>query len=407
MPRFSFFPMYMLATLKTIGMGIISAAVSSMLIIELGQPAWLAGVVGAVNNLGFVLFIVFLGNLADRMPRYKALRLLLAISVAAAAVRLLPLTTPANIAVFSILHFLEGGVCGLFWCVMQSYALVAHSIGEKERDNYLSGYNFSWNIGVIGGFLLGTIFVPLAGTNYISFWINFMNAAISGVLAFTSVKDEQHIMPSKPEVLSKEIMTVAINEEGAVTRALKIYAPYLVLLILLVHSFADGSITVMGPLKIKYLLLSSEAVYILMLVKYTTQTVACSFGPRISLTRLPLVLQIMPLGIALSWIYFGFAGDFLSCVISLALSGVAQGFLYAAGLKYLAQKAQKVGQNKMFAWFQITMGSGRGLGPFVMGMVAEISFPFSIGTLVIFGIIMTCIALVKSKLKRESQIGNM
>ncbi len=90
MPRFSFFPMYVLATLKTISMGIMSAAVSSMLIIELGQPAWLAGVVGAVNNLGFVLFIIFWGNLADRMPRYKALRLLLSISVVAGAVRLLP-----------------------------------------------------------------------------------------------------------------------------------------------------------------------------------------------------------------------------------------------------------------------------------------------------------------------------
>lgn len=403
MPRFRFFPLFVLATLKTIGMGISSTAVSSMLIIELGQPAWIAGVVGAVYNLGFVVFILFLGNLADRMPRYKALRLLLVVSVVAAAVRLIPLTTPSNIAIFSVFNFLEGGVCGLFWCVMQSYTLVAHRIGEKERDNYLSGYNFSWNIGVIGGFVLGTVFVPLAGTNYISFWINFINAAIMGVLAFASVKDERPIVLNKSDVVFQDTRIVSIPEEPAVARALKLYAPYLVLLILLVHSFADGSITVMGPVKIKTLLLSSEAVYVIMLVKYSTQTIACSLGPRIPLTRLPRILQIMPLGIALAWIYFGFAGDIWGSLFALALSGVAQGFLYAAGLKYLAHKAQQGGvQNKMFAWFQITMGSGRGLGPFIMGMVAEVSFPLGIGTQVVFGILMTGIALAIPRFQRNA-----
>jgi MFS family permease len=275
MPRFSFFPMYMLASLKTIGMGIMSAAVSSMLILELGQPAWVAGVVGAVNNLGFVLFIVFFGNLADRMPRYKALRLLLTLSVITAAVRLLPLTTPTNITIFSIFHFLEGGACGLFWCVVQSYALVAHRLGEKERDNFLSGYNFSWNIGIIGGFLLGTIFVPLASTNYISFWINFINAAISGVLAFTSVKDERDTEPLPLKAMSPIAPTQRVDLDTKVNQALRLYAPYVVLLILLVHPFADGSLTVLGPLKIKFLLMDSTAVYSLFLVKYITQTIAC------------------------------------------------------------------------------------------------------------------------------------
>jgi MFS family permease len=105
----------------------------------------------------------------------------------------------------------------------------------------------------------------------------------------------------------------------------------------------------------------------------------------------------MPLGIALSWVYFGLGGDFWASIIALALSGVTQGFLYAAGLKYLAQKAQKIGQNKMFAYFQITMGSGRTLGPFVMGMVAEVSFLFGIGTLASLGILMSCIAVARSK----------
>ncbi len=402
MPRFNFFPLYVLATLKTIGMGIGSAAVSSMLIIELGQPAWIAGVVGAVYNLGFVLFILFLGNLADRMPRYKALRLLLALSVVTGAVRLLPLTTPSNIAIFSIFHFLEGGACGLFWCVVQSYALVAHRISEKDRDHFLSGYNFSWNIGVIGGYLLGTVFVPLVGTNYISFWINFINAAIMGVLAFTSVKDERNAVAVPHEEQIPQVISPKIELNNSTNKALQLYAPYLVLLILLVHSFADGSLTVLGPLKIKAILLDSGAVYTLFLVKYTTQTVACSLGPRIPIARLPLIFQVMPLGIAFSWIYFGLAGDFWAGLLSLSFSGIAQGFLYAAGLKYLAQIAQRGGsQNKMFAWFQITMGGGRGLGPFVMGIVAEISFPFGIGTLACFGILMTGIAVVTSKQKKE------
>ncbi len=404
MPRFRFFPMYMLASLKTIGMGIMSAAVSSMLILELGQPAWVAGVVGAVNNLGFVMFIVFLGNLADRMPRYKALRLLLALSVITAAMRLIPLTTPTNITIFSIFHFLEGGACGLFWCVVQSYALVAHRMGEKERDNFLSGYNFSWNIGIIGGFLLGTVFVPLASSNYVSFWINFINATISGVLAFTSVKDERDAISLPHEAnspISPIVPTSRVELDAKVNQALRLYAPYVVLSILLVHPFADGSLTVLGPLKIKFLLMDSTAVYGLFLIKYITQTIACAIGPRIPISRLPLVLQVMPLGITLSWVYFGLAGDFWAGVIALALSGVTQGFLYAAGLKYLAQKAQNIGQNKMFANFQITMGSGRTLGPFVMGMVAEISFPLGIGTLASLGVLLTCIAVATSISRRK------
>ena len=402
MPRFGFAPVYLLATLKTIGMGIMSAAVSSLLILEMGQPAWIAGVLGAVYNLGFVLFIVFLGNLADRMPRHKALRLLLTFSVITSILRLLPLSSPENIAIFGIFHFLEGGACGLFWCVVQSYAFVAHRVGEKARDGFLSGYNFSWNVGVIGGYLLGTVFVPMAGTNYIAFWINFINAFISGVLVFASVKDVRVIESLTPEESLPKLIASPLENESPDTSALRMYAPYLVLFFLLVHSFADGSLTVLGPLKIRTFALDSTSVYILFLVKYTTQTIASALGPRVRISRLPLLLQIMPLGIALSWVYFGFAGDFWSGAISLALSGMTQGFLYAAGLKYLAQKAQHTSQNKMFAHFQITMGSGRALGPFIMGLVAEVSFPFGIGTLAGLGIIISGVAIIKRKMPRNA-----
>jgi MFS family permease len=303
-----------------------------------------------------------------------------------------------NLAIFSTFHFLEGGVSGLFWAILQSYTLIALRDGPEARNTYLAGYNLGWNSGVIAGYILGALLVFFTGTNESVFWANFVTSVVIAIIIFAAVKESSE--DSKGIVVAKGLGVIEGKNPAQTREITDIFPPAFIFILLLVHSFADGALLVLGPLKIAALALSSPFVYVLSLAKYACQTVTSTLGAKIKEKDIPRAFQICPLVIAAAWAVIGITPEFVSTIIAATVSGAAQGVLYAVGLKTISNYAQKTGKTQYFSIFQITQGGGRGIGPFVMGYVGAWDFMAGTGIIVAFGTVMGCAAIAKQHLRR-------
>ena len=394
-----FRPLYWLAFLKTITMSLTSAGTSSLLILELHYPAWVAGIVSASYNMGFVVFLLIWSHLPERMPRQRALRILLSISVLTGAMRLLPLTNNTNLVIFGTFHFLEGGVSGLFWAILQSYTLVALKDGTEARNAYLAGYNLGWNSGIIAAYGLGTVLVLFTGTNTSVFWANFFVSVMMAAVIFAMPSDGLEKAGNAPETGDPE--NFQREDPVKACQITDVFSPAFIFVLLLVHSFADGALLVLGPLKIQELNLDSPYVYLLSLAKYACQTVTSTLGAKISEKNIHWAFQACPLIIAAAWAVIGVAPELIMTLIAAIVSGAAQGILYAVGLKTISNCAQKTNNTQYFSLFQITQGGGRGIGPFVMGYVGEANFLAGTGIIVAFGTFMGCAAIARQHSHHE------
>ncbi len=379
-------------------MGITNTAVTNILLLEMNYPTYVGGIMAALSNLGFILFIAIFGNLADRMPRRKALRILLVIGLFIAFTRFIPLTTVPNLVVFGACHLVEGGITGLFWPIQQSYTIIAQEEGIKQRNRYIAGYNLGWNSGVIFGFLLGFFLVDFWGTNVICFWVNLITAGAMVLIVFTVVFDhKKDLLPKLPPDSGdrdREDFPTLEKVTQKPRPASYLFPVGLILPILLVHSFADGSLQILVPLKIKAFGLASAEVYLLSFFKYLIQTFSSVIGPRFRESHIHHFLLVCPILIAGAWILFGISSTFPLAILAVALSGLVQGFLYANGMKAITQKTTEINSSKLFAYFQFTMGFGRMSGPFVMGILAGLAFAAGLSVLVVFGITMSIIGTI-------------
>lgn len=158
----------------------------------------------------------------------------------------------------------------------------------------------------------------------------------------------------------------------------------LVFALLLVHSFADGSLKILGPLKVDQLALSSASTYLLMFAKASAQTVTSIWGARASPRWTGRLLAWCPVGIGIAWVGFGLAGTLPVAMLAIAGSGIFQGLIYAAGMKQITIHATAATSSRYFGHYQVTMGFGRMAGPFLMGFVSALGFLWGVGTLVAF-----------------------
>ncbi|MHA1734665.1 MAG: MFS transporter [Promethearchaeota archaeon] len=449
----------LLAFLRTLSMGITGTAVTNLLLLEMGYPAAVAGVVAGLSSLGFVAFIAAFGNLADRTGRRGALRAITGASLLVSFTRFIPLTSLANLVAFSAFHLVDGGLSGLFWPVQQSYAVVAEAQDPPRGNSYIAGYNLGWNSGLIAGYFLGAVLVDALGTNYACFYANLVAVALSFALSMAAVPGFRHDPPAAgvggtggdtregtrdgdPEGARGGALDGAqgwvrggiragtraepkkgAREGGDASAPSAIFPVYLVLAAMLVHSFADGALAIVGPLKVSRLGGSSAEVFLLATCKAVAQTTTSTLGAHLPDRSNSAFLVACPGLIAAAWWGFGAAATLPGVLLSVALSGTFQGLLYANGMKALTKiageeaggKSKVAGtggagmyrgngggedaggkrSNRHFAYFQFTMGFGRMSGPVVMGVLAGVSPNAGVYVVCAFGVAMAGAGLLR------------
>ncbi|GAB4320254.1 MAG: hypothetical protein Kow0069_24180 [Promethearchaeota archaeon] len=389
----SFLPVHGLAFLRTLAVGVTSGAVSNLLVLELGRPGAVAGVVVGANAAGFVASVAIWGNLAEKRPRRSSFATLQLILLATAFAKYLPLDDAFGLITFTAAYTVEGSANGLFWPVQQSYASLAAERGDWIRDRYIAGYNLGWNAGFIAGYASGVLLVFVTGSNYWCFHANLFCV----VLAFpvlSKVAPDGHFRP--PPVSPEHSPAGPNSPSNPSPRPVDPHVA-LVFATLLVHSYADGASRVLVPLKVEGLgfrswteysaVSGSSASFAFSLVKAFSQTATSYLGPRLRESLAKPVLASTAAGVAACWALFGATNWTGGAYLAMGASGACQGVLYATGMKVLTSHSQRRGSTKIFAHFQFTMGLGRAVGPVVSGFVADWSFAGAVWTVSTFGFV--------------------
>jgi MFS family permease len=374
-------PVYLSEIIRTFGAGIFSTAAANHLLIELRYDTWIVSVVSALYFLGFLIFTLLFGHISDKFGQKKVMVVGWLVSAVFGGLSLIPITNTFRLILFSIWRFIDGGSTGIFWPTAQKYTIVAEREGLKRKNEFLSKYNFSWNLGFLFSMIGGTLLVYEFKSNYLIFYISFILMILGSLVSIFWLKPVQNqgIMNENLELGDKksennEVETDQIEYSGSTIKpGLDGLQFKYIILILLTHSLTDGAVIIALPLKIVAIGLESYWVFLLNLCKLIAQIFSTTkFSNTKSHSILPF-LYITSLSLFIIWLLFSFTLSIWILLILVFLSGLAQGTTYALGMKLMSLKAEKMQSARPYSIFQATMGSGRMVGQLNIGMWSMLS----------------------------------
>ncbi|MHA1723228.1 MAG: MFS transporter [Promethearchaeota archaeon] len=132
--------------------GILSMAATNYLLSELHYAPWIGGIIVSLSSLGFMIFTFFFGHLSDKHGQRKIIRIIMLSKFIFSGIYLIPITSLLSLLIFGLIFFLDGAISGLFWPTIQQISALAEIHGNSRiKQKFMSGYNFSWNLGYILG----------------------------------------------------------------------------------------------------------------------------------------------------------------------------------------------------------------------------------------------------------------
>ena len=405
----NYLPIYLLEIFLTYSMGILGAAVSNHLLLELFYEPWIVSLISAMSAFGFLVFTLTLGHISDKYGQKLIFRILFIFKLFFHLFFLIPIKSNTHLVIFGIVNFLNGGLNGIFWPTVQSISVLAEKKGGvKEKNRFMSGYNFSWNFGFILSMILGSIFVYITNSNYQVMWFMLIGSILGLIISFIFLEDYNSFENDPQKEVSyltgvgdtdvqniNELQNVLEkqNEKGIekgnenINHIFEKILFVSIILILATHSLTDGAHPISVPLKLTRLGISSFWVFLLTLFKGIPRGISTTLFSHLKEEKIKNYMIISITIITFSWIAFIFANKIYILIIIMIVSGTAQGCIYALGMKIMSIKASKMNSSKPFTYFQATMSGGRMLGPLIIGFTSTISVYFGILILIVFDIV--------------------
>jgi len=164
--------------LRTFFFSIYSIALPNYLIFEKQFSSSLVGTVGSIFAIAYIFGPFFGRKVTDKLDIKKTLILSNTISVISIYFSILT----SNPVVLIIMRAVDGFINGFFWInllnLIATWEVTCEKHSEREKPrNFLSTFNYSWNFGLIGGFLIGYGLVLLLGSDYIALIISVIFAS--------------------------------------------------------------------------------------------------------------------------------------------------------------------------------------------------------------------------------------
>lgn len=185
---YRFWPVYAMSFLRTFFFSIYSIALPNYLIFDQNLASSLVGTVGASFSIAYILGPFFGRKVTDILGIKKTLIISHSISVISIFISIF--TT--NSTVLILMRTLDGFVNGFFWINTLNLIATWEKTTEKNTHrNYLSIFNYSWNFGLIGGYLVGYAFVLFLGNDFIALIVSAIFASLLIPCAFLLEPSEE------------------------------------------------------------------------------------------------------------------------------------------------------------------------------------------------------------------------
>ncbi|MHA1898943.1 MAG: MFS transporter, partial [Promethearchaeota archaeon] len=176
--RHTLLPINILAFLRAAALTTLGLALPNYFIFDLNQTAFIAGLSSFMYCVPYAFLPFILSKWTDKIGRKNGVIL----SIIGLNLIFPILLFRVNVIGGLLVRFGEGIATSLFWPVIQAIISDLKQLNLKNEDdsgdneNYIDKkigkYNFSWNLGGILGFLVGTIVVFTSQNNYVLFFVN-------------------------------------------------------------------------------------------------------------------------------------------------------------------------------------------------------------------------------------------
>lgn len=185
---YRFFPLFALCFLRTFFYSIFSLALPNILIFEKNFSAGLVGTISSVGAMAYIIGPFFGRKVTEKIGIKKTLILSHSISVTSIILSIL-FMNPVNLI---LMRAIDGFINGFFW--QNAFNLISaweKSSKTEKKVNFLKFFNFSWNFGLIGGFLSGYVIVLLLGKDFIALIVSAIFASLLIPTAFFLESSEE------------------------------------------------------------------------------------------------------------------------------------------------------------------------------------------------------------------------
>ncbi|MHA1699168.1 MAG: MFS transporter [Promethearchaeota archaeon] len=400
--KFRVSPIIVSEIMRTGSSALMGIAIVNYLTFEVRFSSWIIGIIAAIYSAGFFTFNLGFSSFINRFKRKTILSFVSLVITACSFGYLIPISDLVSLIVFCVFRFFEGGVTGIFWSTVQSYSRYMAEISQDYRNRYISRYNAGFNVGIIVGTIIGWSATYMFRTNLLGFYINIILVLVQLFLILFVLRElppsngecnrSGHVkadndLTSQGEDLDKR--TLSTLE----LKTIKSLSIFMVFLALLTHSFSDGAMKVFIPEKLFIISSTSYMSYLIFFEKSISQTITITVGAHIPENWIVRLLIFLPVVIGAGWLIVGFHSSVVVMSFGFIMLGGVQGVLYSAGMRFLTNVSHQQRDSRIFTFYQVTMGGGRMIGPFILGFLLEFGLNVAFLSIIFFDVLVFSILL--------------
>ena len=405
---YRFFPLFAMCFLRTFFFAIYSLALPNILIFEYNFTSRLVGTISSVGAIAYIMGPFFGRKVTEKIGIKKTLIISQTIGVIAIIISIIFIDP----VVIIIMRAIDGFLTGFLW--PNAFNLITSwekSCKKEKKINFLRYFNFSWNFGLIGGFLSGYIIVLFLGQDLIALMVSaFFAGLIIPSAFFLESSEEFEVLEDQAVVFQDlKLRTKVISEIDTSSSQIKtsisksVDSPKdkdsmeMVPIILawggiLLYASTKSIFRFTLPYFFKFAGMDSYWVYIVVLFQQVFQIIGLSIIQKFKKQRFGYFIGV--------FVLLGFTFSFLFSpsilVISLIniIAGLLIGLVQGVTQRIVLDHSKSSGSRKYTMINEMFMGISFGIIPFIAGFLTEFNIVYDFVFLSVELVILAVIVII-------------
>ncbi len=396
-----FWPVFILAFFYPMNNGMINLLVPIYYLQE-GLYEGAIGVLSAGTTIAYVFSPLLLNKVSQKIKRKTSI----IISLTGVFLSEIIFYFTLNPILFIISRTVEGIFMGLYWPNLQSS--ISDNIFHEHRK-LTAKYNISWNLGILGGFLLGALLLFIFELLEIIFYIAPILIFINLIIAIGAFQE-----PKKINIHSKEFKEYIKKKKLNLVKAVKIkeekddftkisFPLIFPVLLVIGYCLPRAAINFLYPLKSELLNFEPYTVYIAIFFLALSQMISMIFASLMKLRRFNKIPPIMIGILVLIFPIIALNQEFLIFIILFLIIGSCTGILYGVSLRLFLILNMKENKSIYSAFLESILGLVFLITPILSGVIAaiDLNITFYLLTSILFILFFVLLILSIKKVNFE------
>ncbi len=309
---------------------------------------------------------------------------------------------------FFFSRVIEGLFLGFFWTSLQS------TISDNPvhvHNRFMAYYNFSWNLGGLTGFLIGTIILSIVAIPGIIFFLAPLLIILNIIIAIMFFQDPIKDFSENVELEIKPRKSKFNNVKTKIARIFGMqndrdlamyYVPIIIpVLCIVTFSLAKSIVNLLYPIKSEILGFPEYTVFLFSFFTIFCQIVTTSLVSLRTMESLKKITLLSVLILSITILIYGISTNFFSFSILFISLGLFGGFLYGIGLRFFIILNKQKNTSKFTYILESLLGIVFLFNPIIAGYIALFSLDLAfiiLSILILFILALTFLYIRKIKI---------